>query len=454
MDLRKEVRALSKRHLIALVTELQRESPTLQDKIRSFIQQIHSSQGILLRFSSWVHRKRPKRPGQKPGHPGMTRPKPDHIDRIVDQTLSQCTRCGSALGAPVGVSEHIQEDLIPARVEATCFRHHRYWCPGCREIIAAPPAADEIPDSYLGPQVLTHALLFKYVHGLPFNKICTAFQQMGTLDVSEGGLAQALQRMARWLHVETEELLQAIRTSSVLHIDETGWKITGQGHWLWAFVTERLAYYRIDPSRGSTVPKQVLGERFRGTVVSDFFSAYNRLKVRQQKCWAHLIRELRDAAQTEASEEFHQAHRSVRRIFLDARRLRRDRETVSVSTLLRRTRLLSERLLAWGVAPYRNKTLRRLSERILKHHHQMLTFLKQPGLPMDNNLAERMIRPHVIIRKRSYQCRSPTGAVTHSDLMSWVQTLALQGRAIGPTLGAAYVRHRQGDPTPVLLPAG
>ena len=64
-------------------------------------------------------------------------------------------------------------------------------------------------------------------------------------------------------------------------------------------------------------------------------------------------------------------------------------------TVLHRTRLLSERLLAWGAAPYRSKTLRRLSARILKHHHQLLTFLRIPGLSADNNQAERLIRPHV-----------------------------------------------------------
>ncbi len=438
------------------MTHLDREQPSLQDKIQQFIEQLRSSKKTFLyRFASFLKR-RPKRPGQKPGHPGMTRPKPTHIDRVVEQKLTQCTRCQSPLGKSVEVTEHLQEDLIPAHVEVTCFRHHRYWCPGCQEIVTAPPAPEEIPSSYLGPQVLMHTLLFKYVHGLPFNKIRTAFQQMGTLTVSEGGLAQALQRMARWLQVETEELVQSLRASPALHIDETGWKITGANHWLWAFVTERLAYYRIDASRGSKVPKEVLGPSYSGIAVTDFFSAYNRLKIRQQKCWVHLLREMREEASApkNLSEEFRATHRGLRRIFLDARRLARDRQELSAGTLLRRTRLLSDRLLAWGAAPYRNKTLRRISERVLKHHNQMLTFLQQPGLAMDNNHAEQLIRPHVIIRNRSYQCRSPTGAVTHSDLMSWVQTLALQGRAIGPTLGRAYVLHRQRDPWPVpLVPA-
>ena len=80
-----------------------------------------------------------------------------------------------------------------------------------------------------------------------------------------------------------------------------------------------------------------------------------------------------------------------------------------------------------------------------------MTCLQVPGVPMDNNQAERAIRPHVIIRHRSYQSRSPTGMATHANLMSLVQTLTLQGRAIGETLRTAYLRHRHGDLTPVVV---
>ncbi|MBI3615194.1 MAG: hypothetical protein HY211_01630, partial [Candidatus Omnitrophica bacterium] len=71
--------------------------------------------------------------------------------------------------------------------------------------------------------------------------------------------------------------------------------------------------------------------------------------------------------------------------------------------------------------------------------------------PWENNQAERLIRPNVILRNRSYQSRSPQGAATHSALMSLVQTLTLQDRAVGETLKAAYLTHRHGDFTPVVV---
>ena len=315
-------------------------------------------------------------------------------------------------------------------------------------ISAAP---EEIPHSRLGPQVLTHALLLKDVHGLPFNTSRTALQPFANLTVSEGALAQALQRLASWLQVETMALREAIRRSPATHVDETGWKRTGVHHWLWAFVTDRLAYYRIDRSRGSGMPKDVLGPDYGGVVISDCSSAYNRLQSPQQKCWVHLLRELHDCAKTELSEEYRRAHRRLRRVFLDARRLMRQRSRLPLLTVGRRQRRVEARLFAWGATPDHSKTLRRLAGRILKQPQQLLTFLHVAGLPYENNHAERAIRPHVILRHRSYQRRSPTGMATHATLMSLVQTLTRHGRAIGETLRTAYLRHRHGDFKPVVV---
>jgi hypothetical protein len=349
------------------------------------------------------------------------------------------------------VTTHLQEDVIPARVEVTCVTRHRYYCQRCRAVITAPAAPEEIPHSRLGPQGLTHAWLLKDVHGLPVNTIRTALQPFATLTVSEGALAQALQRIAQWLQVETTALLDAIRTSPTTHVDETGWKLTGVNHWLWAFVTDRLAYSRIDKSRGSGVPKDVLGSDSPGIVVSDCDGADHRLKGPPQQCWVPRLRELREGAKTELSDEYRRAHRRLRRLFLDAKRLVRQRPTLPPLPLQRRQQRLQARLFDGGATPYHNQTLRRLAGRVLTQHQPLLTVTRIAGVPADNNQAERAIRPHVIIRKRSYQSRSPTGMATHATLMSLVQTLALQSRAIGETLRSADLRHRHGDLTPVVV---
>ena len=65
-------------------------------------------------------------------------------------------------------------------------------------------------------------------------------------------------------------------------------------------------------------------------------------------------------------------------------------------------------------------------------------------------MAERMIRPNVIYRNRSFGNRSGRGAEAHGTMMSLMQTLRLQGKNVGESLRIAFLRHRQGRAAPYL----
>jgi len=394
--------------------------------------------------------KHPKPPGQKPGHEGLTRVKPATIDRVMEQTLKQCPDCRSPLSKTQEVLEHIQEDLIPAHPQVTLFKKHRYYCTHCEKMVTAPYAPEEVPHGYLGPNVLIQTVILKYHHGLPFNKIKELLETLAHFQVSEGALAQALQRMSEWLGVEISQILKAIRKSPYLHMDETGWKVSGQNHWLWAVVNERLAYYRIAGSRGAKIPKQILPKDYGGVLVTDFYSAYTRLPGKKQKCLVHLLREMRQLYLKDQSEAFGKYHRILKRILRDATRLKEIRPGLGSRVYRRRVKLLKERLFLWSCRDYRNKSLRRLAKRFLTHWLHLLTFLEIPEISFNNNLAERMIRPHVILRNRSFQNRSSQGAKAHETLMSLLHTLKLQGKDAIVFLQKAYLRHRQGNPRPLL----
>jgi transposase len=55
-----------------------------------------------------------------------------------------------------------------------------------------------------------------------------------------------------------------------MNADETSWRVNGQNHWLWVFTNKDTALYQIDKSRGSKVVRDILGERYRGVLISDF----------------------------------------------------------------------------------------------------------------------------------------------------------------------------------------
>jgi transposase len=395
--------------------------------------------------------KPPHQWGRKAGHVGCTRRKPEHIDREVKQTLKTCPDCHHRLGEAVETTEHIQEDIIPAQVEVTRYVRHRYWCRHCRVVVTAPYAPDEVPCGYLGARTLTSMVLLKFYHGLPGNKICDIFRDFCGLKVSEGAVAQALQRLARYLQVESEVIVKAIREASYKHVDETGWKINSVKHWLWAFVHEHWASYLIDRSRGSQVPKEVLGHPFQGTMITDFYGAYNRMKGNKQKCFVHLRREIRRCRGNDPPQSFRIPEKKLKRILSDALRLDERRSQMARLLFRRRVRRIQKRFLDFACGTYANKDWQRLSKRLLKYEKELFTFLDVPGLPNHNNAAERAIRPHVIIRNRSFQNRTDKGARAHSILTSLIHTLHLQNRSPVSSLQQAYLLHRQGHTKPSLF---
>lgn len=393
--------------------------------------------------------------GRKKRHEGAFRPMPDHIDHTVEVRMKKCPQCGGPISECQDALEHIQEDIVPSRVVVTMFRRHEYWCRSCKEVVTAPPAPDEVPCGYLGPNTLTQMALLKYHYGLPGNKIVELFREFCGLKVSEGAVFQALQRMAYWLRVEKGEILKAIRRSAYNHMDETGAKINGVNHWLWAAVNPRWAHYLTHRSRGAKVAREILGDSYTSGLVTDFYSAYNRLGSKnQQKCIVHLRREMRSLKARDSPADYLGPYKKLKRLLDDGQRLHGQRRRLKPMVYRRRVSRLKERLFDFAAGVYSNTHWQRLSKRLLKHYKDIFTYLDSPGMPSDNNLAERMIRRHVILRNRSFQHRTPNGAQAYDGLTSILHSLQLQGRNSLPEIRKAYLHHRQQRPGRVLFQAG
>jgi len=82
-----------------------------------------------------------------------------------------------------------------------------------------------------------------------------------------------------------------MRRSALAHMDETGWKVEAQLHWLWAVVTEQITFCEILPGRGFAEASAILGEEYAGWLIHDGLQIYYKfLKAAHQSCMAHLIR--------------------------------------------------------------------------------------------------------------------------------------------------------------------
>jgi len=116
----------------------------------------------------------------------------------------------------------------------------------------------------------------------------------------------------------------------------------------------------IDRNRGDPALKKFFHETFAGTLVTDFWAAYDHVACsRHQYCLAHFLRELEKVDLRHASEEWQAFSKKTRRLFQDALRLRA-RADFTPEHYASRIQRLYERLLDLALAAYADRVRRLL----------------------------------------------------------------------------------------------
>jgi len=395
--------------------------------------------------------KRRKRPGAKPGHPGRRRPPPEKINKHQSHRLRRCPHCDGKLQRSSRTRTRIIED-IPESITPVVTEHtiHRDYCPRCKRHVE-PVVPDALPKCTIGHHLISLTAWFHYGLGITINSILSILAYHLQTKLTSGGLVAAWMRVAIILEPWYDQIGEQAKKAAVLHADETGWRIEGQTCWLWCFATAQTCYYMIDGSRGSPALRSFFTEVFDGTLVTDFWAAYESVcAADRQKCLAHLLREIERVDLRNDTPSWQAFAKKLRRLVHDALRLRA-RPDFTPKRYADRIARLERRLAVLADGEYGDADATRLARRLARHRDHLFTFLHKPDVPADNNHAERQIRPAVIIRKNSQSNRSDDGAATQAIFMSIYRTLRLRGLDPNKTIANAlrtYLTSGQLPPLP------
>jgi len=362
------------------------------------------------------------------GHFGWFRKKPKKIDRIEDVRLDKCPECGSSdLKECAKIYEHTQEDIILPKVEVTLYRKHRYYCGNCKKVIL-PKGKNEIPAGRIGPRAKAFAAFLRFGIKISKRDVRALFQKAFNLKISSSsidGFMDSLKKDARHIY---DELLASLKESPFIHADETGWRLDGVNYWLWKLSDKRIAYSHIDKGRGQKVVEDILGKSYDGVLISDFLSAYNKIKTKaKQRCLSHILRDLKKVVEYwHNDKEVLTYCKRLKKILKDAMALHKgylEKEWDEVY-YTKRARL-NDSLKDFSFPNPNKRILKRFANRLERHKGEMLTFLYIKDIDPHNNHAEQQIRPDVIFRKITYGNRSIAGAENHSVIMTILQTAKL-----------------------------
>src|ERR1051325_1387958 len=205
----------------------------------------------------------PKTPGRKSGHKGSCRSIPDLVDEEIVVPLENCPQCGKSVGQRRQIIQYIEE-IPPVRPKIIKLVTQEASCAHCcKDVRSTHPLQVSLAEGaagvQMGPNVLGIATELNKKHGLTMRKTCAVLRQLFNFKVSPGGLSQALNRIAKKLKPEYENLLARLRDGPYVHSDETSWWVNGPGYWLWVFATKQATVYRVAEGRGRNIVLETLG---------------------------------------------------------------------------------------------------------------------------------------------------------------------------------------------------
>ena len=209
-----------------------------------------------------------RRAGATYGRHG-TRPVPPRIDERHDAPLpAACPACGDGVRRTHVVSQY-QEDLPVVRPLVREFRVHIGACGTCGRRVQGRHAlqtSDALGAAgvQIGPETAALVVVLHKGMGLPLAHVVTLLRDHFGLRVTRGALVHLCARAAARATPTYEALCAQVRGSPVVSPDETGWKVAGTLHWLWAFATPDTTVYAIRPGRGFADAVTILGAEFSG----------------------------------------------------------------------------------------------------------------------------------------------------------------------------------------------
>ena len=388
------------------------------------------------------------------------------LERVVvehDLDDRKCPQCGSEMSEmKVEVTEVIR--LVPAHLVVEEHRRHVWRCKACcaanaagadvaSQIVRAPmPRLTPIPGSFATASMLSWVINAKYANSVPYYRLERDFLELGA-EVSRQDMANwTIGAHERWLSLIHARMRERLLECRCLNADETTVQVLREPgrearrkSYMWLFRTGPhevpICVYEYRPTRSGSVPREFLAG-WSGYLTTDGYDPYFDLGlegVTNTACLVHVRRKFAeivrvaggDAACEGADSIALEARRRIDRIFRADSRFDGMGPEERRKAREERLRPLMESFREWASSAIGEAVpglaLHKALAYALKYWPYVMNVLEDGRLGLDNNIAERAIKPFVIGRKNWLFSDTPRGAEASAAIYSIVVTAKLNG---------------------------
>jgi transposase len=398
-----------------------------------------------------------RRMGGQNGHPGSTLKQVDCPDNVVVHRVEECHACNASLAdVPlIGVERRQVFEIPPLKISVTEHRAETKQCPCCRRFTRARfPRGVRHPVQYgvCLKAFIVYLLVFQLV---PYDRIAVLFRDLFGHSVGKGTMVNTVKSCYRELG-EVEHVIRGLlKDGSVLHADETGFKVDGRQEWLHVASTSILTWYGHHRKRGLDAMRSYgIMPCFTGIMVHDFWKPYFSFRCGHAICNSHLVRELQGI-----SEAFGQEWSSkLKDLIYRAKKSVDDARCKNMDCLdpgeLAGLESEYDGIMEFGIrenldgvlrkgkrGPLKQTRAKNLLDRCVEFRKHILEFMYDFRIPYDNNQAERDIRMVRLHEKISGTTRSDEGADWFCRIRGYISTCRKNNQPVLNSIVNAFEGH-------------
>jgi transposase len=390
----------------------------------------------------------PKRE-RKPSKRRQKMPSHLHCVRTTYELAGEQLVCDCGFDGMHEIGEVVRREL--ERVEFTLVHEiacKKYGCRKCEGCVRTAPAPDRVIDKgLLSPGFLAHVITERFGMHMPYHRMEQKYAGEG-LDLSRSVLQRSTAKCAELLEPIYEQLGREVLAQRILHTDdtpvtiardETGKKAKGRV-WVYADHDHRI-WYDFTSSRRQEGPERLLG-KFTGYLQADAYKGYDQFFVpegaTEVACWAHARRKFVDAeskdpkmvaAAIERIGVLYAVERAVKETAAAEGREPTAAEFLAARQTHSKPQLAVIRSwLEWGATQVLPKSPVGEAIRYALNQWQALSeYVEDGDLHIDNNLAERALRPFAVGRKNWLFFQTEGGGKTGAILASLLHTAKAVG---------------------------
>ena len=348
------------------------------------------------------------------------------------------------------IGEEVTEQLefVPAKLTVIAHVRPKYACNRCDEgvSIASMPQLF-LPKSIATPSLVAHAIISKYQDHLPLYRQEHIWKRMG-IEMPRNTVCGWIMAAAEVCMPMREALIKELIASDYLQADETPLQVMDEPNrkntsksYMWVYKNhkpdKKIILFDYQETRQAQWPKELLKD-FKGYLQTDGYKGYDWVDSKPDiihlGCMAHARRPFAQLVKlAKTTGKSHQAVAYIKKLY-------------AIETIAREGNYTPEQryhLRLEQAAPILND-IKEWLDLSLKHAvpkstlgnalvymyerwQELIAYLKDGRLEIDNNAVENIIRPFALGRKNWLMSGSPRGAHASALFYSLIATAKANG---------------------------